>query len=77
MDMNLKSLSDKELAQLYLFIRDELKKRKMSLKENKLKDKITNKSHNVQSPLNKLAERKAKPVNRDARSIVTKSKNKS
>lgn len=38
MDINLKSLSDKDLAQLYLFIRDELQKRKISLKPNKLKD---------------------------------------
>jgi hypothetical protein len=77
MDINLKSLSDKDLAQLYLFIRDELQKRKISLKPNKLKDKITDKSHNVQSPMNKLSENKARPVNRDARSIVTKSKHKS
>lgn len=73
-DINLKVLSDKDLAQLYLFIRDELKKRKMSLKERKLKEQMNTKSHNVQSSLIKLAENKARPVNKDARSIVRKTK---
>tara|TARA_Y100001001_G_C7955605_1_gene290620 strand:+ start:200 stop:433 length:234 start_codon:yes stop_codon:yes gene_type:complete len=74
MDINVKKLSDKELAQLYLFTRDELKNRKMSLKERKLKEQINTKSHNVQSPMAKLAENKARPINKDARSIVRKTK---
>lgn len=74
MDINVKKLSDKELAQLYLFTRDELKKRNMSLKERKLKEQINTKSHNVQSPMAKLAASKAVPVNKDARAIVRKIK---
>ena len=44
-------------------------------KENKIKERISSKSHNVQSPLKKLESMKAKPVDRQTRNIVSKSNN--
>ncbi|MAI61096.1 MAG: hypothetical protein CBB87_01250 [Micavibrio sp. TMED27] len=75
MNIDFKTLNDNELAEAYIFIRQELRARNMSLKESKLKDRLTNKSHNVQSSIQTLSANKARPVNQQARSITSKAKN--
>jgi hypothetical protein len=74
MNIDLKTLNDSELAEAYIFIRQELRNRNMSLKENKLKERLTMKSHNVQSSIEKLSQNQAIAVNQQARSITSKTK---
>ncbi len=80
---DLKNLSDVQLVELYFVnrkdekIRKELMSRKLSLKPRILKEKFfTTKSHNVPSPLQKLKEQKAKPVDKLTRLVVSKKKKK-
>lgn len=74
MDTDVKKLNDAELCSLFLKIKQELKARNISLKENKIKERLTSKSHNVQSPLTKLSNQKARAVDKQARVVTSKSK---
>ena len=74
MDINIKRLNDSELCSLFLQIKQELKTRNISLKENKIRERLTSKSHNVQSSLPKLSNQKARAVDKQARVVTSKSK---
>ena len=72
MDYNLKDITDSDICYLFLQVKQELKSRNISLKENKIKERITLKSHDVKSSINKIANQKSTAVDGNAR-IVTSS----